>query len=96
MSDLIDRAELLTNLNACISESDGQTPIVDAVLTAIKGAVEQMPSIDAAPHMYIMYSDGVPVRYAFGEPWIEQALLMDDIGYGTEEEAIAAWSRRAK
>ena len=48
MSDLIDRTELIKHLNECLAEADGQTPIVDAVLTAIKCAVEQMPSVNAS------------------------------------------------
>lgn len=48
MTDLIDRAELIKHLNECLADSDGQTPIVDAVLTAIKCAVEQMPSVNAS------------------------------------------------
>lgn len=46
MSDLISRKQLLDHLDACLAEADGQTPIVDAVLTAIKCAVEQMPTAE--------------------------------------------------
>lgn len=41
--------------------------------------------------LYVKYNDGVPVAYAYGDPWIAQALLMDDIGYPTPEDAKAAW-----
>ena len=44
MNDLINRADLLDHLNECLAKSDGGTPITDAVLVAIKYAVEQMPS----------------------------------------------------
>ena len=47
MNDLISRNKLIEHLNVCLSDSDGRTPITDAVLTAIKCAVEQMPTIDA-------------------------------------------------
>lgn len=49
MSELINRAELLSHLDDCIAESDGHTPIVDAVLMAVKSAVEEMPTVDAVP-----------------------------------------------
>lgn len=49
MSDLINRADLLTHINQCLAEGDATTPIVNAVLTAIKCAVEQMPRVDAEP-----------------------------------------------
>jgi len=34
------------------------------------------------------------IRYAYGEPWVMQALLMDDIKFDTPEEARAWWDRR--
>jgi len=43
--------------------------------------------------LYIMYRDDVPVKYAYGDEWVEQALLMDDIGYDTPEEAKEAWEQ---
>lgn len=49
MTDLIDRAELIKFLDECLAKCDRPTPMVDAVLTAIKCAVEQMPSVDAVP-----------------------------------------------
>lgn len=45
------------------------------------------------PEMYVMYRDGVPTGYAYGDSWIAQALFMDDWRYETEEEAIQAWKR---
>lgn len=47
MGELIDRKALLDHLDLCLSESDGKTPITDAVIVAIKCAVEQMPTVDA-------------------------------------------------
>ena len=41
--------------------------------------------------LYTKYRDGKPVAYAFGEPWVAQALFMDDIHYATPEEAFKAW-----
>jgi len=38
-------------------------------------------------HLYVSCINGVPQFYAFGEPWIAQALLMDDIRFRTPEEA---------
>ena len=43
--------------------------------------------------MYIKKTEGRPNKYAYGEDWIEQALLMDDIQFDTEEEAIAWWEK---
>lgn len=37
--------------------------------------------------------DGYPDTYAYGEPWVAQALFMDDWEYDTPEEAKAAWER---
>lgn len=47
--DLINRTELLRHLDDCLAEGDAQTPIVNAVLIAIKCAVEQMQRVDAVP-----------------------------------------------
>lgn len=30
-------------------------------------------------------------RYAYGDPWVQQALIMDDIGFETGLEAMAWW-----
>lgn len=44
--------------------------------------------------LYVKYdAGGVPIAYAYGEEWVAQALYMDDIGYKTSEEAIAAWEK---
>lgn len=47
MSELINRVELLNHLNKCIAELGGQSMVVDTVLRAVKGAVEEMPTVDA-------------------------------------------------
>lgn len=31
--------------------------------------------------------------YAYGEPWVAEALFMDDIRFDTEEEAKAWWEK---
>lgn len=41
--------------------------------------------------MYVKYEDDRPVAYAYGDPWVAEALFMDDIGFATEEEAKLAW-----
>lgn len=41
--------------------------------------------------LYVKYNDDQPVAYAYGEPWVAQALFMDDIGYPDPETAKAAW-----
>lgn len=41
--------------------------------------------------LYVKYDDDTPVAYAYGDPWVAQALFMDDIGYPTPEDAKAAW-----
>lgn len=46
---------------------------------------------EAGARLYIKYMNGEPVKYAFGEEWVSTALFMDDIGYDTAEEALAAW-----
>lgn len=46
--------------------------------------------------LYTHYVDGIPVKYAYGEPWVAMALYMDDIGYDTPEEAIDAWNKMKK
>lgn len=45
------------------------------------------------PEMYVKYNGDEIVGYVYGEPWIAQALFMDDIGYPTEEEAIEMWEK---
>lgn len=45
---------------------------------------------------HIVKEDGTDeiTGYAYGAPWVAQALLMDDIKFSTPEEAIAWWNRR--
>lgn len=44
---------------------------------------------------YMKTEDGtlVPVGYAYGEPWVSQALLMGDIQFDTPEEAKEWWEK---
>ena len=42
------------------------------------------------PRMYVRSGDG-EVWYAYGMPWVEQALAMDDIRFKTADEARAWW-----
>lgn len=44
-----------------------------------------------AEQMYVKFEGDTPVAYAYGEEWVAMALMMDDIGYPTEEEAKLAW-----
>lgn len=46
---LIEKGKLIEHLNACLAESDGDTPITDSVIIAIRCAVEQMTEVDAVP-----------------------------------------------
>lgn len=34
-----------------------------------------------------------PIGYAYGAPWVAQALLMDDIRFDTPEEAKDWWEK---
>lgn len=34
-----------------------------------------------------------PIGYAYGKPWVEQALLMGDMSFDTPEEAKAWWEK---
>ena len=40
--------------------------------------------------LYVLYRDGTPVAYRYGEEWVSQQLLMEG-GYKTPEEAIRAY-----
>ena len=44
---------------------------------------------------YAMDKDGniEVLGYAYGAPWVHQALLMDDIKFATPEEAKAWWEK---
>lgn len=33
------------------------------------------------------------IGYAYGDPWVEQALFMDDIRFDTPDEAKAWWEK---
>lgn len=44
---------------------------------------------------YVEEADGTlrPIGYAYGAPWVQQALLMDDIRFDTPEEAKEWWEK---
>lgn len=42
--------------------------------------------------LYVKYNDGEVVGYAYGEPWVAQALAMDDWKYDTQADAVRAWA----
>lgn len=44
---------------------------------------------------YIVGEDGspVPIGYAYGAPWVAQALLMGDMSFDTPEEAKEWWEK---
>ena len=46
---LINREKLIEHLNACLAGSDGDTPITDSVIIAIRCYVEKTPEVDAVP-----------------------------------------------
>ena len=53
---------------------------------------------DPKEELYTMYrkaDDGENIvdGYAYGPPWVSQALLMDDIKFRTPEEARAWWEK---
>lgn len=50
--EFIRKSDLVGLVNACLDASDGNTPITDAVLSAVKTAVEKMPAVDAEPVVY--------------------------------------------
>lgn len=53
---------------------------------------DELPQTGA--HIYVKEIPGKPPKYAYGLPWVEQALFMDDIGYASPQEAIKAWEEQ--
>lgn len=47
-------------------------------------------------NLYIKFDGATAVGYAYGEEWVAQALLMDDICYSSAEEAKNAWEKMKK
>ena len=50
------------------------------------------------PTMYVEYEakeDGtiVPIGYAYGDPWVAQALMMGDMKFKTPEAAKEYWEK---
>lgn len=43
-------------------------------------------------HRYDENGNVIITGYAYGEPWVAQALLMDDIKFDTPEEAEKWWN----
>lgn len=48
--------------------------------------------------LYVNYEIGEdgephPIGYAYGKPWVAQALAMGDISFDTPEEAKAWWEK---
>lgn len=43
--------------------------------------------------LYTLYNGDKPVAYAYGDPWVAQALFMDDIKFKTPEEAKDWWEK---
>lgn len=44
---------------------------------------------------YVREKDGTirPIGYAYGEPWVAQALFMGDMSFDTPEEAKEWWEK---
>lgn len=44
---------------------------------------------------YVQEEDGTlrPIGYAYGAPWVAQALYMDDMRFDTPEEAKEWWEK---
>ncbi|MBO5970729.1 MAG: hypothetical protein J6S14_19825 [Clostridia bacterium] len=57
-----------------------------------------MPEENNGPTMYVEYEtkeDGsiVPIGYAYGDPWVSQALMMGDMKFKTPEAAKEWWEK---
>ena len=57
-----------------------------------------MPEENNEPRLYVNYimgNDGnpVPIGYAYGLPWVCQALAMGDMSFDTPEEAKEYWEK---
>lgn len=56
--NLIDKDIVLKHLDMCLAKTDGQTPIVDATLMAIKCYIEDAPAVDAEPVRHGKWIEG--------------------------------------
>lgn len=78
---------------------DSVTDLMDALRDEVKEDIDPSSTL-YGPRLYAKVSDpGEPssstaariVGYAYGEPWVQQALLMGDLCFDTPEAAKAAW-----
>lgn len=71
---------------------DSVTDLMDALRDEVKVATA-LPVSPNGPRLYAKVSDPGDriVGYAYGEPWVQQALLMGDLCFGTPEAAKAAY-----
>lgn len=74
---------------------DSVTDLMDALREEVR--VDKPSSVLlTGPRLYMKIVDAANgdekvLGYAYGEPWIQQALFNDDICFGTPEAAKAAW-----
>lgn len=71
---------------------DSVTDLMDALRDEVKEDIDPSSTL-YGPRLYAKVSDPGDriVGYAYGEPWVQQALLMGDLCFGTPEAAKAAW-----
>ena len=74
---------------------DSVTDLMDALREEVK-VDKPSPVSLTGPRLYMKIvaaanGDEKVFGYAYGEPWIQQALFNDDICFGTPEAAKAAW-----
>lgn len=78
---------------------DSVTDLMDALRDEVKEDIDPSSTL-YGPRLYAKVSDPGElssstaariVGYAYGEPWVQQALLMGDLCFDTPEAAKAAW-----
>lgn len=57
-----------------------------------------MAEENKGPTMYVEYTvgkdgDPIPIGYAYGDPWVSQALMMGDMKFKTPEAAKEWWEK---